>query len=91
MRELDAEARELIETVWDRYGKFSGTQLRNLTHREGPWRQARAGTPEGEMCHNEITHDSMRDFYRQVLEEARHGAADSRTADTAADISTWPR
>jgi uncharacterized phage-associated protein len=35
---LEAEDRELIDTVFSKYGKFNGIQLSHLTHRKGtPW------------------------------------------------------
>jgi uncharacterized phage-associated protein len=34
----DAETMELLDTVWEAYGDFSGIQLSNLTHQPGsPW------------------------------------------------------
>ncbi|MGV3769576.1 MAG: Panacea domain-containing protein [Sphingobium phenoxybenzoativorans] len=36
--QLDQEDRDLIDEVFAKYGKFSGTQLSHLTHRPGtPW------------------------------------------------------
>ncbi len=38
---LDEEDRELLDLVFEKYGKFSGVQLSHLTHRPGtPWAEA---------------------------------------------------
>jgi uncharacterized phage-associated protein len=36
--QTDSEIRELLDTIWDCYGHFSGSQLSTITHEEGsPW------------------------------------------------------
>lgn len=38
---LDEEDRQLLDTVFQKYGKFNGVQLSHLTHRPGtPWAEA---------------------------------------------------
>lgn len=82
MHDLHPEHKALLDAVWDRYGGLSGTQLRNLTHRERPWIDARGDTCEGENCTVEITHESMRAYYRRMLESAddRHSKAKASRA-----------
>jgi uncharacterized phage-associated protein len=70
LAELDSEARELIDEVWDKYGPLSGSELRTLSHSEAPWRQAREGYADDESCTIQISHDSMRDYYRSKLNAA---------------------
>ena len=37
--------------------------LRELTHSEDPWKNARGNLPEGAKCTAEITLDSMGEYY----------------------------
>jgi uncharacterized phage-associated protein len=39
---LAAEDRQLLDDVWNTYGQFSAWRLREMTHREPPWREAYA-------------------------------------------------
>ena len=84
LRDLGGDTKEILLGVWTRYGRLTGTQLRNLTHREEPWVRARGSTPPGEACNAEITHDSMRSFYRRMLESANE--SDSRAFGSITDV-----
>ena len=55
--------RDTVNAVLRDYGSLPGYELRELTHLEEPWKQARNGVPPMENCSNEITHDSMRLYY----------------------------
>ena len=58
-----------VAEVLDAYGDFTGPQLEALTHREAPWRIARAETPADQPSSAVISHQSMIDFFRpQVVE-----------------------
>jgi uncharacterized phage-associated protein len=58
---------EIIKAVWSQYGGLTAGQLERQTHMESPWKQAYTPAPGTMRCENEITHKSMRDFYRQYL------------------------
>ena len=61
-----APAEELIvRRVWEAYKPFSAIQLFKMTHREAPWREARAGLSEGAHGSNVITKESMRRFFSE--------------------------
>lgn len=52
-----------VREIWECYKIYSATQLRNMTHREKPWRLARVPCrPEGS-CREVVTHQSMRDYF----------------------------
>jgi uncharacterized phage-associated protein len=70
VRDLHADHKELLDDVWECYGPFNGTQLEHLIHGERPWIDARGDTPPGENCTAEITHESMRAYYRRQLKSA---------------------
>src|ERR1700683_807430 len=60
---LTRAQRESIEVVLEHYGKRSGFALRELTHREPPWKDARRGVPPGAPSKNEITQDAIGSYY----------------------------
>ena len=64
---LSANKKDTINKVLEGYGKFSAQQLIDLTHTEDPWIKARANVPAGAPCKNEITLDSMADYYSSKL------------------------
>lgn len=72
---LSREDRELIEWVWDRYSAFSAKRLRDMTHRERPWREARGALAEGEPSNAAISEACLREFFieQHRLECAKHG------------------
>jgi uncharacterized phage-associated protein len=62
---LSEYQRETIDAVLDEYGDKDGHWLRQLTHDEPPWRDARqaAGLASGERGSPVITHGAMADYY----------------------------
>lgn len=60
---LAPEQVDTINAVRDGYGHLSGQQLSDLTHRERPWIDARAGLPDGHRSEVIIDLDSLQDFY----------------------------
>ncbi len=60
---LTAAQRESIDVVLRHYGKRSGLKLRERTHKEPPWKDARAGLPAGASSETVITHDAMASYY----------------------------
>jgi uncharacterized phage-associated protein len=67
---LDAQTAELLAEVWDVYGSYSPTGLEDLTHRDQPWLDARAGHPPGEPCRNVISEAAIQSYYKSLLEAA---------------------
>jgi uncharacterized phage-associated protein len=62
---LSGEQRETVDAVLDAYADKPSQRLRDLTHREPPWINARrrAGLSEGERGNSEITVGDMADYY----------------------------
>lgn len=60
---ITADEKESIDAVLDDYGKMEPYDLRELTHFEDPWKNARGGIPESYPCNNEITLESMGLYY----------------------------
>lgn len=67
-REAFASAEEhdrtkaLLDEVYDVFGQYSAWKLRNMTHEEQPWKAAYR-----ENANREITHEALRDYYRDYV------------------------
>ncbi len=68
---ISKKDRELLDTVWNVYGKLDAEYLEMLTHSEQPWQDARAGLQNHENSDNEISTKSMKSFYSIKLEKAQ--------------------
>ena len=60
------EQKEVLESVWLTYGKWSANALEAQTHRESPWRNARVGCGEFDRSEAPILNDDMKTYYRAV-------------------------
>jgi uncharacterized phage-associated protein len=60
---LSAEQRETINAVLDFYGHKTAQWLSDLTHREKPWLDARAGLEPGERGGNVISNAALHEYY----------------------------
>lgn len=60
---LTKAERESIDAVLRHYGRMTGYALREQSHQEPPWRDARAGLLPGERGNSVITLDSLVDYY----------------------------
>src|SRR6266540_5577635 len=60
---LDEGEAESVRAVLDYYGDWPAHQLSELTHREAPWRDARAGLAPGERGEREIPQTVLYEFY----------------------------
>lgn len=56
-----------LEEIMEKYGTQTPYFLEMLTHQEEPWLKARGRIPPDEPSHAVITHDSMKNFYRAML------------------------
>lgn len=66
---LTASEKDTIDAVLEYYGKESSQYLSDLTHMEDPWRNARAGMPDGERGNREITHAALAMYYEGLAAE----------------------
>jgi uncharacterized phage-associated protein len=81
---LSPEDRGIIESVWLGYGRYSAWQLREMTHKESPWREARGGLPEGASSRAPISDASIGAFFRKLHESQcrRRGIDPHRLAES---------
>jgi uncharacterized phage-associated protein len=62
---------DILESVWETYGKFTGNQLESLTHSEDPWKMARGDLKPWEICTAPISRESMRAYYGKLYKESQ--------------------
>jgi len=70
-KEFDSIAKEdkkILDEVWRVYGKFDAPYLEALSHNETPWQEARKGLLPHEMSDNEISTESMKQYYGQKIQ-----------------------
>ena len=68
---ISGKTKELLDTVWNAYGKLDAGYLEMLTHSEKPWQEAREGLQSSESSGNEISLKTMRSYYAEKLEKAQ--------------------
>lgn len=60
---LTENQKETIDRVLDEYGSWEPYELREQTHSEKPWKDARGDLPIGERCKTVISKTSMGEYY----------------------------
>lgn len=64
---LSSEDQAIANAVIDVYGGFTGWELRDLTHREDPWKRAWEESGQGLIQGHEIKPKSMESYYRSKI------------------------
>lgn len=67
--DFDPRTTQLLEEINSVYGKYDAKYLEALTHQENPWIKTREGYAPEERCNEEITHDLMASYYREMQAE----------------------
>jgi uncharacterized phage-associated protein len=65
--EVSEGTREFLDTLVRHYIKFDANQLELATHRETPWKVARAGIAPDEPSTNEITVSELKRYFKSRL------------------------
>lgn len=60
---LSDNQQDTIDKMLEFYGDKTSQWLSDLTHKEDPWIEARAGIPAGQRSNQEITRASMMEYY----------------------------
>jgi uncharacterized phage-associated protein len=66
---FNSEELQVLEMVYDAYGRYDAKYLEYLTHREVPWIEARKGYEPDEKCNRIIQKKLMRQYYKQIKDE----------------------
>jgi uncharacterized phage-associated protein len=61
---------EFIEAVWNAYKKFSALSLREMSHKELPWREARSDLKPSDLGKTEITQDMMKKYFSSLAKKS---------------------
>ena len=89
-KKLDAEEMELLDWIWEEYGRYSGGELRDLTRGQAPWKEAYGDTEPPFRSEEEVTQASMKAYFLAEAKKLRRGAvkgAKVAAARTAAPVS----
>lgn len=63
---IEQEDEEILESVWETYGEYTGNALEALTHTEEPWKEARKGYAPIEKCQVIIELEDMKQYYETI-------------------------
>lgn len=66
---LSDEEKELLDTVWEVYGKYDADYLEVLNHSEGPWQKARQNVSPFEPSSVVISENDMKQYYDEKLKK----------------------
>jgi len=69
---ISKNEKDLLDEVWNVYGKHDAFYLERLTHNEDPWIKARDGIEACEASSVEISVDLMKIYYNNLLEDAKN-------------------
>lgn len=67
----EIKEKELLNSVWEVYGKYDARYLEELAHSEEPWQKAREGADSGEICRNVISPKLIKEYYTKKLQSAK--------------------
>lgn len=62
---FDSDTRDILEQVWDVYGKYTGYDLESISHREEPWIIARGDAAPWEVKKTRITDKNIFKYYNK--------------------------
>lgn len=63
---MSDDERSFIAEVWEEYKPFAALKLREMTHHEDPWINARKGFGPADLCSVEITQQAMKDYFSRI-------------------------
>lgn len=66
---LDEETAELLQEVWEIYGRYDAKYLEELTHHEKPWLMARGNLPPEARSNALIPKHVMKQYFTQLYEQ----------------------
>lgn len=69
--ELGGGVTSFVDRIVGAYSKYDTATLEYMTHAEDPWQKARKGLELNESSNNEITQESMREYYTARLAKTK--------------------
>jgi uncharacterized phage-associated protein len=64
---LSDEEKNFVRGVWEAYKEHSGLSLREMTHSESPWLNARKGLKDNTGSNREITRRAIREYFSTLV------------------------
>ena len=65
-KDILPQYRKVIDYVLGQYAIYNGVTLKDLSHAEEPWKKAHDGYGEKEKCEEEITHESITEYFSGI-------------------------
>lgn len=65
--DVDKNVAGYLDTIYEKYGKFSAKALERLTHEHEPWKLTRGDLPLEAKCTKAIDKNLIRDFYAKRI------------------------
>jgi uncharacterized phage-associated protein len=66
---ISSQDRKFVASVWDSYKGYSASKLREMTHQEDPWKNARKGYGPADKCEKEITRAAIMEYFGESPSE----------------------
>jgi len=63
---FEPNVKQLLDEVWDVYGKLDANALEALTHSESPWQEARSMLDQNEFGDAEISNSNIFEYYSKL-------------------------
>ncbi len=67
---LAKRSEKLIKEVYQKYSKFTGYELEQMTHEELPWNEARGGIPLDQTSNSVLSKETMKSSFKAKLQGA---------------------
>lgn len=67
--ELCTDLKEFLDMIFDTFNSYDADELESMTHQEQPWIEARKGCQPDEPSHVVISDNTIKNFYRNLMEE----------------------
>lgn len=58
---------QFLDCIVETFGRYSGSTLRNMTHRETPWKEARGNLSEDDRCSAELSRESIHAYFAEAV------------------------
>ena len=65
--ELTEKEMSFLDAIVSVFGQYSASTLRNFTHKEKPWKEARGTLEENDRCSNELSRGSIHDYFENAV------------------------